>query len=68
MTDRWGVLTAYNFQAPTYDAAFWALVLRWALLGLIVGAAVWGLGALYRQLSARLGETLTEEGERSAVS
>ena len=62
MTDRWSVLTAYNFQAPTYDAAFWALILRWVLLGLIVGAAVWGLSVLYRQLSARLGD-LTEEGE-----
>ena len=62
MTDRWSVLTAYNFQAPTYDAAFWALLLRWVLLGLIVGAAVWGLSALYRQLSARLGETLAEDG------
>ena len=62
MTDRWSVLTAYNFQAPTYDAAFLALVLRWVLLGLIVGAAVWGLSVLYRQLSARLGETLAEDG------
>lgn len=62
MTDRWSVLTAYEFQAPTYDAAFWALVLRWVLLGLIVGAAVWGLSALYRQLSGRLGETPAEEG------
>ncbi|MDE2655017.1 MAG: HupE/UreJ family protein [Gemmatimonadota bacterium] len=64
MTDRWGVLTAYNFQAPTYDTAFWALLLRWVLLGLIVGAAVWGLSALYRQLSGRLGD-LTEEAEAS---
>ena len=56
MTDRWSALTAYNFQAPTYDAAFWALVLRWVLLGLIVGAAVWGLSVLYRKLSARLGK------------
>ena len=64
MTDRWGVLTAYNFQAPTYDAAFWALLLRWVLLGLIVGAAVWGLSVLYRQLSALLGD-LTEEVEAS---
>ncbi len=64
MTDRWSVLTAYNFQAPTYDAAFWALLLRWVLLGLIVGVAVWGLSVLYRQLSARLGD-LTEEVEAS---
>ena len=56
MADRWGGLTTYDFQAPTYDAAFWALVLRWVLLALIVGAAVWGLGTLYRQLSKRFGE------------
>ena len=66
MTDRWSALTAYNFQAPTYDAAFWALILRWVLLGLIVGAAVWGLSTVYRHLSGRLGETLTEEGGMGA--
>ena len=63
MTERWGVLTAYDFQAPTYDAAFWAMVLRWVLLALIVGAAVWGLGSLYRQLSGRLGDLNGDGGE-----
>ena len=62
MTDRWSALTAHDFRAPTYDAAFWALVLRWVLLGMIVGAAVWGLSAVYRGLSARFGGTPTEEG------
>ena len=65
MTERWGVLTAYDFHAPAYDAAFWALVLRWVLLGLIVGAAVWGLSALYRQLSARLGNLNGDGAERN---
>ena len=64
MTDRWSALTAHDFRAPTYDAAFWALVLRWVLLGMIVGAAVWGLSAVYRGLSARFGGTRTGEGGR----
>ena len=68
MTERWGVLTAYDFQAPTYDAAFWALVLRWALLALIVGAAAWGLSALYRYVSGRLGYLTEEEGGGAEAS
>ena len=68
MTERWGVLTAYDFQAPAYDAAFWALVLRWVLLGLIVGAAVWGLSALYRHVSGRLGYLTEGEGGGAEAS
>ena len=53
MAERWGVLTAYDFQRPAVDAAFWAAVLRWVLLLLIVVGAAWGMAVLYRRLAAR---------------
>ena len=56
MADRWSALAAYDFQAPSFDAAFWVLVLRWVLLALIVGASLWGLSALYRRLSGAVGD------------
>ena len=55
MAERWSALTFYEFRRTMMDAAFGAAVLRWVLLLLIVIGAAWGLGALYRELSARLG-------------
>ena len=51
MAERWGVLTAYNFQRPALDAAFGAALLRWVALLLIVVAVAWGLGEAYRRLA-----------------
>ncbi|MCY4400777.1 MAG: HupE/UreJ family protein [Gemmatimonadetes bacterium] len=55
MAERWSALTFYEFRRTMMDAAFGAAVLRWVLLLLIVIGAAWGLGALYRELSSRLG-------------
>ena len=51
MAERWGVLTAYNFQRPALDAAFGAALLRWVTLLLIVAGVAWGLGEAYRRLA-----------------
>ena len=51
MAERWGVLTAYNFQRPALDAAFGAALLRWVALLLIVAGVAWGLGEAYRRLA-----------------
>ena len=51
MAERWGVLTAYNFQRPALDAVFGAALLRWVALLLIVVAVAWGLGEAYRRLA-----------------
>ena len=53
MTERWEVLTAYEFVRPAVDAAFGALVLRWVLLLLIVVGVGWGLGVVYGRLAKR---------------
>ncbi len=54
MAERWGVLTAYDFRRPAFDAAFGAAVLRWAALLLIVAGAAWALAAAYRRLERRV--------------
>ena len=64
MTERWGVLTAYDFTRPAMDAAFGAVVLRWVLLLLIVVGVGWGLGVLYGQLSRRFGASKGDQEER----
>ena len=55
MTERWSVLTAYNFQRPVWNAAFWAVLTRWIILLLIVVGVAWGLAEAYRRLAKRWG-------------
>ena len=55
MGERWGVLRAYEFASPAMDAGFWAVVLRWVLLALVVTGVGWGLGGVYGRLSRRFG-------------
>lgn len=43
MTDRGSALAEYSFRWPALDFAFFAILLRWAMLALVVGAAVWAL-------------------------
>ena len=72
MAERWGVLTAYNFQRPALDAVFGAALLRWVALLLVVVAVAWGLGEAYRRLAkwaaARRGVEGASGRERPAAS
>jgi hypothetical protein len=42
MTERFGVLRQFRFEWPAFDAAFWAGVMRWAML-VVVGVALYWL-------------------------
>jgi hypothetical protein len=42
-------LTAYSFQWPALDYALLAALMRWAILLLIIGSAVWILFVVYRR-------------------
>ena len=65
MGERWGVLRAYEFVRPVVDVGFWAVVLRWVLLALIVAGVGWGLGVLYGRLAGRFGASKgDQEGRR----
>jgi hypothetical protein len=53
MVDRGATLSRYQFQWPAFDAAFLALVIRWLILAVGLGAVAW-LGSLtMRALAAR---------------
>jgi hypothetical protein len=41
MTDRFALLRRYPFEWPLLDAAFFALLLRWMILAVALGAVAW---------------------------
>ena len=49
MSDRAMALSAYQFSWPVLNAAFLANVMRWIMLLLIIGVAVWFLYKVYRR-------------------
>jgi hypothetical protein len=39
--ERWATLAQYRFEWPAFDAAFWALSLRWSAIILLLAGALW---------------------------
>jgi HupE / UreJ protein len=52
-TERGEQLLAYRWQAPVLDTAFFAAALRWAMLMIACGAALWGLNELFARWRAQ---------------
>ena len=48
LTERYGVLRQFRFEWPVIDAAFLAMMMRWAMLLVILAGAYWLLGNLRR--------------------
>lgn len=64
MSDRASDLSAYRFDWPALNAAFAASLMRWLMLCVIVGLAIWLLYHLYDRLVAGTErETLPREGQ-----
>jgi hypothetical protein len=57
MLERGQALIQYDFVMPVLNAAFAALVLRWAMLGLIIIGAMWVLRGTFRRMSVRSTES-----------
>jgi len=53
MTDRAAALAAYSFRWPTLDAFFLAALMRWTMLLLIIGLAIWLLYHAYSHFVGR---------------
>ncbi|MDP6992995.1 MAG: HupE/UreJ family protein, partial [Woeseiaceae bacterium] len=47
LSERASELAQYSFQWPVMNATFFAAVIRWVMLLVIVGAILWGLVQLY---------------------
>jgi hypothetical protein len=41
MTERWAVLRQFRFEWPAMDLAFWASLMRWAMLAVALAALFW---------------------------
>ena len=61
MSERWGELRAYTFYWPALDRLLLVAVMRWVMLLLILGGAVWLLFLLF----GRPGESHPESPEPS---
>jgi len=56
MSERWAQLRAYDFRWPALDVLLLAALIRWAMLLLILGAAVWLFFLLFGGLDSRRAE------------
>ena len=66
MSERWSQLILYDIRMPAMDAFFFAALMRWLMLALLVGSAAWGLSALYRRFGSA-GERPTPVPERGSA-
>ncbi|HUF26138.1 MAG TPA: HupE/UreJ family protein [Gemmatimonadaceae bacterium] len=53
MGERWAELREYRFEWPAFDLALLAGAMRWAMLLIVLGTAVWLLYRLVERLAAR---------------
>lgn len=61
MLDRGGDLLQYDFALPVMDTAFVAALLRWIMLVVIVGGALWLLKGIFEWLDGRVPEARDPE-------
>jgi hypothetical protein len=60
--DRGKTLGEYEFTMPTMDAAFAVSAMRGAMVLLIAGFAVWGLGEIVKRMSAQIPDPKPQTG------
>ena len=51
MVDRGGQLNQFVYQPPVMDALFFAALMRWAMLLIVIVAVLWGMYELFRRFS-----------------
>lgn len=51
MLDRGGQLSQFQYQWPVFDALFFAALMRWAMLLIVIGGVLWGMYELFRRFS-----------------
>jgi hypothetical protein len=59
MVERGDALRQYRFEWPAFDALFLAGAMRWLMLLLIVGGAIWLLRGMARPPAERRAESET---------
>lgn len=51
MTQRGGQLAQFQFQMPVFDALFFASLMRWAMMLIVIAAVMWGMYELFRRFA-----------------
>lgn len=51
MLERGGQLSQFQYQMPVLDATFFASLMRWGMLMIVIVAALWAMYELFRKLS-----------------
>ena len=51
MLERGTTLSLYQFQLPVMDSLFWAAVMRWGMMFIIIFAALWAMYETFRKFS-----------------
>lgn len=51
MLERGGQLSQFQYQWPVFDAMFFAALMRWGMLLIVVVAVLWGMYELFRRFS-----------------
>ena len=51
MIERGVTLNLYQFQIPVLDSLFWAALMRWGMMFIVIIAALWGMYELFRKFS-----------------
>jgi len=66
MLDRGTQLSQYQFQMPIFDGIFFAALLRWGMMFIVIGGALWLLYEVFRRFS--LVETISSYKTRREVN
>ena len=51
MLERGGQLGQFQIQMPIFDALFFAAIMRWGMMLIIIAVALWGMYELFRRFS-----------------
>jgi len=67
MIDRGGALTQYQFQMPVIDALFFAGLMRWAMMIIVIVGALWAMYELFRRFALIEKIRLFESAQKPAT-
>ncbi len=51
MLDRGGQLSQFQYQMPVFDAMFFAALMRWGMLLIVIVGVLWGMYELFRRFA-----------------
>jgi hypothetical protein len=65
MLERGEQVNQFTLQVPVFDASFFAGLMRWGMMFIVIGIALWGMYELFRRFS--LVEKFTSYGGTEKV-